>query len=109
MAYEERVAERVRAALKGKRQVTEKKMFGGIAFIVRGHMTIGVQDDELMVRVGPDAYADALAQPGARKMDFTGKPLKGYVYVGPKGFKTAKVLEGWVERALAFNRTLDAK
>jgi TfoX/Sxy family transcriptional regulator of competence genes len=109
MAYSEAVAGRVRAALKGKRNVTEKKMFGGIAFMVRGHMTIGVQDDELMVRVGPDGYADALAQPAARKMDFTGKPLKGYVYVGPKGFTTAKVLEAWVERALAFNRTLEAK
>lgn len=109
MAYDENVAARVRAALKGRRGVTEKKMFGGIAFMVRGHMAIGVQDGDLMVRVGPDGYADAVAQPAARPMDFTGKPLKGYVYVGPQGFTTEKVLGGWVERALAFNRTLEPK
>jgi len=109
MAYDEKVAARVRAALKGRRGVAEKKMFGGIAFMVRGHMAIGVNDDTLMVRVGPDAYAEALARPGAREMDFTGKPLKGYVYVAPQGFPNAAGLGAWVERALAFNRTLKAK
>jgi len=109
MAFDEKVAARVRAALKGRRGVAEKKMFGGIAFMVRGHMAIGVNDDTLMVRVGPDAYEASLARPAAREMDFTGKPLRGYVYVGPKGFASAAGLGEWIERALAFNRTLKAK
>lgn len=109
MAFDEAVAARVRGALKGKRAVEENRMFGGIAFMVRGHMSIGVRGGDLMVRVGPDAYAEALKQPGAREMDFTGKPLKGYVYVGAKGCGTDAALAAWVERALAFNATQKAK
>ena len=83
MAYDEYLAERIRKALKRRKGITEKKMFGGICLLLDGNMVGGVVNDDLMVRVGPDGYEDALKQPHARPMDFTGKPLKGMVYVGP--------------------------
>ena len=76
MAYDERLAERVRQFLKGRRGISEKKMFSGVAFLVRGNMCCGVNGDELMVRVGPDAYGAALRRPPAREMDFTGRALQ---------------------------------
>jgi TfoX/Sxy family transcriptional regulator of competence genes len=109
MAFDEGVAARIRKALKGKRSVEEKRMFGGIAFMVRGHMCVGVTNRDLMARVGADAYADALAQPHAREMDFTGSPLKGYVYVSEKGIATPATLQAWVDRCLAYNRKMKAR
>jgi TfoX/Sxy family transcriptional regulator of competence genes len=109
MAYDEAVAARVRAALAGAPRVQERRMFGGIAFMVRGHMVVGVQNDELMVRVGPRAYTRALTRPHAREMDFTGRPLKGFVYVAPAGFRTDRDLNAWVKMALAFARAQPAK
>ncbi len=109
MAYDERLAERVRVALERRRGVTEKKMFGGIAFLVNGNMSCGVNGDDLMVRVGPETYEQALDRAHARPMDFTGRPLKGMVYVGPKGVRTAKQLGRWVDDAVAFARSLPAK
>lgn len=109
MAYDERLAERVRGALERRRGVTEKKMFGGLSFLVNGNMSCGVNGDDLMVRVGPDAYEEALDRAHARPMDFTGKPLKGMVYVGPKGVRTAPQLRRWVEQAVSFARSLPAK
>ena len=84
-------------------------MFGGLAFMLRGHMCIGVVGDQLMVRVGPDQYAASLRQPHAREMDFTGKALRGFVFVAPAGFDSDDDLMRWVDRALAFNRTQPAK
>ena len=109
MAYDERLAERIRAALKGRRGVSEKKMFGGIAFLVRGHMFCGVTHEALMVRVGPEAYSDALARPHAREMDFTGRPLEGMVYVDAPGVRTSRQLAAWIERGLRFARSLPAR
>lgn len=109
MAYDERLAERVREALKRRRGVSEKKMFGGLAFLVNGHMACGVQGDDLMVRVGPDAYDSALKKAGARPMDFTGRPLKGMIYVGPRGHRRAPSLQAWVERGLSYVRSLPPK
>lgn len=77
-------------------------MFGGLAFMVRGHMTVGVRNEDLMVRVGRDAHADALAQPHARPMDFTGRPLEGFVYVGSAGLEADDDLEEWIGRGLSF-------
>jgi TfoX/Sxy family transcriptional regulator of competence genes len=77
--YDERLSERVRLALKPRRGISEKKMFGGLAFLLRGNMLCGVIDQDLLVRVGADAYEQALARPHAREMDFTGRPLKGVV------------------------------
>lgn len=109
MAYDEKLAGRVRAALKGRRGWSEKEMFGGLCFLHRGHMACGLVGEVLMVRVGPEAYAAALARPHAREMDFTGKPLKGLIYVDPPGIRTAAALRGWIERGRAFTAALPPK
>jgi len=109
MAYDEGLAQRVREALAERRDVEEKKMFGGLCFLVRGHMAFGIVGDELMLRTGPDAYDEALARPFARQMTFTGKPMKGMIYVGVEGFAEEDELRHWLGRGLAFNRTLEPK
>jgi TfoX/Sxy family transcriptional regulator of competence genes len=108
MAYDEALAERVRSAVGRRAGVTEKRMFGGIAFLLGGKMFCGVANDDLMVRVGPDRHEDSLAQPHVRPMDFTGRPMKGYVYVGPPGTRTESAVRKWVERATTFVATLPA-
>lgn len=109
MAYDEGLADRIRDALAGERGLVEKKMFGGICFMLRGHMCVGVVKSDLMVRVGPDTYDDALSQPHARPMDFTGKPMKGMVYVATDGVDDEEALEAWLARAKAFVATLPPK
>ena len=84
-------------------------MFGGLAFLLGGHMCVGVVGDELMVRVGPHAHEEALRQPHARKMDFTGRPMKGFVYVGREGFESDAGLRRWVARGADFAASLPAK
>jgi TfoX/Sxy family transcriptional regulator of competence genes len=106
---DERLAERVRLVAGKRRGVSEKKMFGGIAFLLRGNMFCGVVEQQLMVRVGPDAYAQALARAHAREMDFTGRPLKGMVYVEPAGVRSPEHLRSWIERGLRFVETLAPK
>lgn len=109
MAYDEGVAQRLREAYEAVANVGEKKMFGGIAFMVNGHMSCGVVDDTLMVRVGPERYRDALKRPHTREMDFTGKPLKGFVYVAPEGFESDDDLSSWVKMSLEFVMSLPPK
>ena len=109
MAYAENDGQRVRNALGDRDDVVEKKMFGGLCFMVRGHMAVGLTAAELMVRVGPDAWEDALAEEHAREMDFTGKSLKGFVYVDPAGWASKKDLAKWVRRGVAFVETLPEK
>ena len=109
MAYNEDLALRVQVALSGQDGVVEKRMFGGIAFMLKGNMCVGVTKDDLMVRVGPDGLDAALAQPHARPMDFTGRPMKGFVYVGPAGTEKDDPLNQWVQRGVAFAGTLPAK
>lgn len=109
MAFDEGLAERIRDILRDRQDVEEKRMVGGLAFMVRGHMTVGINGDELMVRVGKDGHADALAQPHAREMDFTGRALKGFVYVGTEGIESDEALTAWVDRALDFVGTLPPK
>jgi len=109
MAYDEKLAERIRAALKKRPNISEKRMFGGIAFLHRGRMFCGIVDDALMARVGPDAYPAALRQRHVRPMDFTGRPLKGYVFVQSPGCRTQAATAKWVERCLEFVRTLPAR
>ena len=89
--------------------VVEKRMFGGLCFMVRGHMAVGLTAAELMVRVGPTAWADALAEEHAREMDFTGKSLKGFVYVDPAGWATKSDLQAWVARGVAHAESLPPK
>jgi TfoX/Sxy family transcriptional regulator of competence genes len=109
MAYDEGVAERVRELLFDRNDVVEKKMFGGLAFMVRGNMCVGIIGDRLMARVGADNYAEMLKLPHTREMDFTGKALKGFVYVSPEGFDDDDALEDWVKRCLRFVNSLPAK
>jgi TfoX/Sxy family transcriptional regulator of competence genes len=108
MAYDEGLAERIRCSLADERGITEKKMFGGIAFLVRGKMFVGVVKNDLMVRVGPDRFEEALKKPAARPMDFTGRPMAGYVYVAPDGTTSDAVLDHWIQRGLRFASTLNS-
>ena len=109
MAYDEELADRIRDVLAGRERVEERKMFGGIAFMVGGHMTVGVVKDELMARVGADGENEALAQPHARTMDFTGRPMTGFVFVSAERVATEEAVRPWVERCLAFVATLPPK
>lgn len=109
MAFDEHVARRIHTALAGRRGLEERRMFGGLAFLLGGHMTAGVVGEELMLRVGPQAYDEVLRRPHVREMDFTGKPLRGLVYVEPAGFRTDADLAAWLERATAFVDTLPPK
>jgi TfoX/Sxy family transcriptional regulator of competence genes len=107
MSYDEALADRIRRSLGPRPDVTEKKMFGGLAFLLGGKMFCGIVKGELMVRVGPERYAAALAQPHVRPMDFTGRPMEGYVYVAASGAKTEKGIRRWVEHGVAFVTTLE--
>lgn len=109
MAFHEGFAERVRAILGETPGWSEKRMFGGLCFLHRGHMVCGLVGDVLMVRVGPEAYAAALNLPHAREMDFTGRPMKGMVFVDPPGTRTTAALRCWIERGRAFTSTLPPK
>ena len=109
MAYDEQLVERIRGVLGGDIGYGEKKMFGGVCFLLHGNMVAGVATDDLMLRVGPDAWADALAQPHAREMDFTGRSMKGYVFVSPDGRSEDADLQTWLDRALDFVGTLPPK
>ncbi len=105
MSYDERLASRVRKQLGGAPgEVTERKMFGGVCFLVDGAMCCGVLGPDLIVRVGPARHADALAAPHARAFDFTGRPSKGMVYVAPAGVRTASQLRAWLARSEALAR-----
>jgi TfoX/Sxy family transcriptional regulator of competence genes len=109
MAYSEDLASRVRSLLAAQAELREQKMFGGLTFMVGGHMCCGVVGDELMVRVGPAQYGAALDQPHARMIDFTGRPMAGMVMVAAAGLVVDADLVAWVARGLAFVSTLSPK
>jgi len=109
MAFDEKLVERVRKELEGRRGVEERKMFGGLTFMVRGNMACGVDKDRLMVRVGPEGMEAALKRPHAKPMDFTGRPMKGFVLVGPAATETDDGLDAWVARAESFASSLPPK
>ena len=109
MAYDEELGDRIRDVLAGRDDVREQKMFGGLGFMVSGHMTVGVVNDELMARVGAEGEDEALAQPHARPMDFTGRPMTGFIQVAAEGVATEEQVKPWVERGLAFVTTLPPK
>jgi TfoX/Sxy family transcriptional regulator of competence genes len=100
MAYDEALAERIRTVLRGRDDVEERKMFGGIAFMVAGRMAVGVTHDDLMVKLGAEGHDEALARPHTRPMDFTGKPMRGMVYVDPEGTADDAELRAWIQRAV---------
>ena len=104
MAFNEALAERVRAVFSRLGIVAiEKRMMGGLCFMVDDKMCVGVDRDHLMVRLDPEKYSWALAQTGCLPMEFTGRPLRGFVWVDPDGYDTRQQLESWLDLALEFN------
>lgn len=109
MAYDEGLAHRIREALADQPGLTEKKMFGGIAFMVQGNMACGVSGEEIMVRVGPDKMDSAVSHPHVRPADMSGRPMKGWVLVEPEGYELDEALEAWVKRGVGFALSLPPK
>ena len=109
MAFDEGLAERIRELTADEPGMSERKMFGGLAFLHEGNMCFGVLGSELMVRVGPDAYESALSLPHAREMDFTGRSMRGLVYVAEAGIGEDEELRAWLDRGLDFAGSLPPK
>jgi TfoX/Sxy family transcriptional regulator of competence genes len=108
VAYDEELADRVRVVLADEPSLTERKMFGGLAFMIGGNMACGIVKDELMLRLGAEGADAALEEPHVRQMDFTGRPMTGMVYVERGGLDDAG-LRRWVEQAAGFARSLPPK
>jgi TfoX/Sxy family transcriptional regulator of competence genes len=109
MAYDEGLAERIRERLAADPGITEKRMFGGLAFLCQGNMAVGVHDDELIVRISPAAMDEALARPGTRPFDMTGRPMKGWLLVAPSVLTEDAALDIWVESGRAYAAGLPPK
>ena len=109
MAYDASLAARIRVALAGKRNIEEKKMFGGVCFLLKGNMLVGVWKEFLIARLGADQGNAALLEPHVRKMDITGKPMKGWVMVAPEGVEDDEQVADWIQRAAKFVGKLPAK
>lgn len=109
MAFAAALAQRVRDALAGQPGLEEKRMFGGIAFMVHSNMCCGVHKENLMVRVGPQRHSEALMRPHTREFDLTGRPMAGWVIVSPAGLGSAGALEAWVGDGLAYALSLPPK
>lgn len=109
MAYDETLAERIRDLLDTHADLDEKKMFGGLAFLIQGNMVVGVSGDSLMVRVGPENYESALAEPGVDVFGKTGSPMRGWVLASPQTIMSHDGLSRWVETAVSFASTLPPK
>ena len=108
MAYSEILAERISQALGKTPKVETKKMMGGLTFMVNAKMCVGVVGEELMARIDPEVHDRALKKKGCRDMDFTGRPMKGFVFVGKAGTKSEKDLKEWIDMALDFNKRAKA-
>jgi TfoX/Sxy family transcriptional regulator of competence genes len=105
MAYDEKLADRVRELIaETHKNSEEKKMFGGLCFMVNDKMCVGVEQERLMLRIDPDKYEEVLDKEGCTPMDFTGKPMKGYVFVDKNVVKTKKQLQFWINLALEYNK-----
>jgi hypothetical protein len=109
MAYDIILEERIRTLLTDQPGMTAKKMFGGVGFMLNGNMACGVNKDDLIVRVGPEAYEAALAEDHTRVFDMTGRPMKGWVCVTPDGYASDQALGDWVQRGVKFALSLPAK
>jgi TfoX/Sxy family transcriptional regulator of competence genes len=107
MAYDENLADRIRKLLHEKRVLfKEKKMMGGLTFMIHDKMCVGIVNNDLMARIGKDKYESALKKQGCRAMDFTGRPMKGYVFLEPMAIDLDSELEFWIDLSLEFNKTL---
>lgn len=109
MAYDEKIAQRVREILRGTPLLVEKKMFGGTGFLLQGNMACGVHGDKLIVRLDPKLYQELLDRPHVRPFDMTGKPMKGWIFVLPEGVDTEQALAGWVKLGVEYAASLPAK
>ena len=109
MVYDNKLADRIRKILGQTRGVTEKNMFGGLSFLLNGKMCCGIIKNDLVVRVGEDVYEETIIKPHARPMDFTGRPIKGFVFVGPAGHKSDKDLRQWVQLSTDYAKSLPVK
>lgn len=109
MAFDPGLAQRVREVIGDRADVSERRMFGGLAFLVDGKMFVGVQDSTLMARVGPERHDDAMSMPHVRVMDFTGRPMRGYVYLDPPAIEDDAALAKWVNWCLAYVAALPLK
>lgn len=111
MAYSEYLADRIRQRLYGQNLISERKMMGGLIFMVNNKMCVGVDidkvsgEDRLMVRVGKTSHDQLIFKKGSRLMDFTGKPMRGFLFIGPEGFDLDDDLDFWIEKALHFNQS----
>ena len=103
MAYNQTIADRIREILVDQPVIEEKEMMGGVAFMVNNKMCVGVIKDDMMARIDPEVYEEALEKRGCRPMDFTGKTMKGWVFISQEGIDTVKDLEYWISLALDFN------
>ena len=109
MAFDEALAGRIRRRLARRKNVEERKMFGGIGFLLNGNLVVGVWKDSLIVRLGPDEGDEALKEPHVREFDITGRAMKGWVLVEPEGVEGDDQLAGWIQRAAKFVGALPAK
>ena len=107
--YNEKLAQRIRKLQAATPDVTSKNMFGGLSFLIRGNMFCGVIRDDLVVRIGPNSYERTLTEPHVRLMDFTGRPIKTMVFVGPEGYQSEKALKKWIKRGIEFAMSLPPK
>lgn len=104
MAYNEKLADRVREALAGKKNLLEKRMFGGIAFMINEKMWVGVDKDDIMLRCDPERMEELLALKGGKPFDLTGRPMKGWLLIGPEGTKSKKDFDWWINTDLEANK-----
>jgi TfoX N-terminal domain len=109
VAYDDKLAQRIRTFLLGRLGLSEQKSFGGISFLLNGNMACGVIKEDLIVRVGPERHAELLTEPHARSFDFTGRPMKGWITVGPGGSTSDEDLSAWVQRGVEFAESLPPK
>lgn len=109
MVYNEQLAAKARALISSRKGFSEKRMFGGMAYLINGNVCCGVLKDDLVVRVGPDEYGAALAMPHARQMDFTGRKIRGFVYVDPRGWSKTESLGKWVRIGIKYASSLPKK
>jgi TfoX/Sxy family transcriptional regulator of competence genes len=109
MAYDEGLAQRIRESLGQRPGLVEKKMFGGIGFMLQGNMACGVNKDDLIVRAGLERYEELLAEPQARPFDFTGRPMKGWLMIGPAGYESDDDLTRWLTLGIDFALSLPPK
>lgn len=106
MTYNTILTDRIRKVLQNRHGISEKKMFGGLSFLLNGKMFCGILQDNLVVRVNPNESGTLLKRPHVRLMDFTGRPMKGFLYVSPEGYKAEQNLSEWIDRGINFTSTL---